>query len=47
MDETFQPQRIIQGDDPGGQKTQDYEDYGFEFESPSRERVKMLLKDRV
>ena len=43
----FQPQRIHEGDDKGGQRTQDFEDSGFEFESSSRERVKTLLKDRA
>ena len=43
----FQPQRIIEGDNTGGQRTKDFEDYGFELESPSRERVKTLLKDRA
>ena len=43
----FQPQRILEGDDRGGQRTQDYEDYDFEFKSPSRERLKTLLKDRA
>ena len=43
----FQPQRLPEGGDTGGQRTQDFEDYEFEFESPSRERVKNLLKDRA
>ena len=47
MDTISQPQRIHEGDDKGGQRTQDFEDSGFEFESSSRERVKTLLKDRA
>ena len=47
MDTIFQPQRITEGDDTRGPRTQDFEDNGFEFESPSRERLKTLLKDRA